>query len=265
MPTALITGASAGLGRALATELANLGWRLVLTARGAQRLEQVATGLPDPPSVTTIAGDVADPAHRACLVSVINQIGALDLLVNNASTLGPTPLRPLAGLSPADLSDVLAVNVIAPFALTAALLPALTAARGVVLDISSDAGIEHYPEWGGYGASKAALDHLTLTFGVENLDIACYAVDPGDMRTDMQQAAFPGEDISDRTAPSAVVPALLGLISSRPPTGRYRAADIAAALVACDEVARRNPAQRDCLASLARRSLDPSRGSAVSA
>ena len=120
------------------------------------------------------------------------------------------------------------MNVIAPFALTAALLPALSAARGVVLDISSDAGVEHYPDWGGYGASKAALDHLTITFGVENLDIACYAVDPGDMRTDMQQAAFPGEDISDRTAPSAVVPALLGLISSRPPSGRYRAADIAA-------------------------------------
>jgi NAD(P)-dependent dehydrogenase (short-subunit alcohol dehydrogenase family) len=207
--------------------LAGLGWRLVLTARGARRLEQVAAELPHPVSVTTVAGDVADPEHRARLVGHINQIGLLDLLVNNASTLGPTPLRPLAALSPTELSSVLAVNVVAPFALTAALLPALSAAGGIVLDISSDAAAEHYPDWGGYGASKAALDHLTLTFGVENLAIACYAVDPGDMRTDMQQAAFPGEDISDRRPPSAVVPALLDLIQSRPPSGRYRAADIA--------------------------------------
>jgi len=228
MPTALITGASAGLGRALATELATLGWRLVLTARGAARLEQAAAGLPNHAPVTTIVGDVADPEHRARLVSRINEFGRLDLLVNNASTLGPTPLRPLTALSPAELSNVFSVNVIAPFALTAALLPALTASRGVVLDISSDAAAEHYPEWGGYGASKAALDHLTLTFGVENLDIACYAVDPGDMRTDMQQAAFPGEDISDRKSPSVVVPALLNLIAARPPSGRYRAGEIAA-------------------------------------
>jgi NAD(P)-dependent dehydrogenase (short-subunit alcohol dehydrogenase family) len=230
MPTALITGASAGLGRALATELATLGWRLVLTARGAERLEQVAADMPTPASVTTIAGDVADPEHRARIVRRIDQLGRLDLLVNNASTLGPTPLRPLAALSPTDLSTVLAVNVIGPFALTAALLPALTAARGVVLDISSDAAVEHYPDWGGYGASKAALDHLTLTFGAENLDIACYAVDPGDMQTGMQQAAFPGEDISDRRLPAAVVPALLELITSRPPSGRYRADDVAVAV-----------------------------------
>ena len=178
--------------------------------------------------MTTIAGDVADPGHRARLVAAINQIGALDLLVNNASTLGPTPLRPLADLSPADLADVLAVNVIAPFALTAALLPALSAAARGVLDISSDAAVEHYPGWGGYGASKAALDHLTLTFGVENLDIACYAVDPGDMRTAMQQAAFPGEDISDRTAPVGGGPRAARPDQRRPPSGRYRAADLAA-------------------------------------
>jgi NAD(P)-dependent dehydrogenase (short-subunit alcohol dehydrogenase family) len=227
MPTALITGASAGLGRALAAELATLGWRVVLTARGASRLEQVGAEISPRVLVTTIAGDVADPEHRARLVTEINQIGELHLLVNNASTLGPTPLRPLAGLTPAELSDILRVNVIAPFALTVALLPALTAAYGVVLDISSDAGVEHYPDWGGYGASKCALDHLTLTLGVENLDISCYAVDPGDMRTDMQQAAYPGEDISDRKPPAAVVPALLELITSRPPSGRYRADDIA--------------------------------------
>ena len=140
--------------------------------------------------------------------------------MNNASTLGPTPLGrtplgPLADLSPAALTEVLSVNVIAPFALTAALLPALARAGGMVIDISSDAAVEHYPDWGGYGASKAALDHLTLTFGVENLDIACYAVDPGDMRTDMQQAAFPGEDISDRRSPDEVVPAFLRLITTQ--------------------------------------------------
>ena len=231
MPIALITGASAGLGHALAAELATRGWRLVLAARGAQRLHRVAAGMPDQESVTAIAGDVADPEHRARLIDRVNRFGRLDLLVNNASTLGPTPLRPLAALSPADLSSVLAVNAVAPFALTAALLPALTAARGVVLDISSDAAVEHYPQWGGYGASKAALDHLTLTFGVENVDIACYAVDPGDMRTGMQQAAFPTEDISDRQLPAAVVPALLELIERRPPSGRYRAADITGRLI----------------------------------
>lgn len=222
MPTALITGASAGLGEALATALAARGWHLVITARGADRLHRVAGRLPGAASVVPIAGDVADDAHRAEVVAEIVRSGSLDLLVNNASTLGPTPLRPLARLSPAELTEVLAVNVIAPFALATALLPALTAAGGMVIDISSDAGVEHYPEWGAYGASKAALDHLTLTLCVENLDIACYAVDPGDMRTDMQQAAFPGADISDRRLPGEVVPALLDLLGSRPPSGRYR-------------------------------------------
>jgi len=222
MPTALITGASAGLGEAFATALAARGWQLVITARGADRLRRVAANLPGAASVRAIAGDVADPGHRAEVVAEITRGGTLDLLVNNASTLGPTPLRPLALLAPTELSVVLAINAIAPFAVTVALLPALTAAGGIVIDISSDAAVEHYPDWGVYGASKAALDHLTLTLGVENLDIACYAVDPGDMRTDMQQAAFPGEDISDRRLPGEVVPALLDLIGARPPSGRYR-------------------------------------------
>jgi NAD(P)-dependent dehydrogenase (short-subunit alcohol dehydrogenase family) len=230
MPTALVTGASAGLGRALATALAARRWQLVLTARGAERLRAVAAALDSTASrtssVTAIAGDVADPAHRSRLVDRIAEIGSLDLLVNNASTLGPTPLRPLADLSPAELAAVLDTNATAPFALTAALRPPLAAAAGVVFGISSDAAVEHYPGWGAYGASKAALDHLTLTFGQENSGIACYAVDPGDMRTDMQQAAFPGEDIGDRPDPSRVVPALLRLIDRRPPSGRYRAADL---------------------------------------
>ena len=223
MPRALITGGSAGLGAALAAELASRGWHLVLTARHADRLAAIADRLGGPAFVTAIAGDVADPDHRADLVARIQPAGSLDLLVNNASSLGPTPLRELGRLSVADVQRVLAVNLLGPFALTAALLPALSAAGGMVIDISSDAAVEHYSGWGAYGASKAALDHLTLTFGVENPDIACYAIDPGDMQTEMQQAAFPGEDISDRRPPVDVVPALLDLIQRRPPGGRYRA------------------------------------------
>lgn len=230
MPAALITGASAGLGKALTTELFARGWHVVITARGEDKLDRFARELRATTGhglaqVTALAGDVADPDHRARLVAEIDQIGSLDLLVNNASTLGPTPLGPLGGLSTTDLTRLFAVNVIAPFALTTDLLPVLARSTGTVIDISSDASVEHYPDWGGYGASKAALDHLTLTFGAENLDIACYAIDPGDMRTDMQQAAFPGEDISDRRSPVDVVPALLDLISTRPPSGRYRAGD----------------------------------------
>ncbi|MET0862885.1 MAG: SDR family oxidoreductase [Nakamurella sp.] len=227
MPTALITGASAGLGRAIATALAARGWHLVINARGRSALADVGDTLSVVTSalggsVRMVAGDIADPIHRAELIGRIGPAGSLDLLVNNASTLGPTPLRPLADWEPDDLDDVLRVNFTAPFALTTALLPALAAANGVVLSISSDAAVEHYQGWGGYGASKAALDHLTLTLGVENLDITCYAVDPGDMRTAMQQAAFPTEDISDRRRPADIVPALLELIDGRPTGGRYR-------------------------------------------
>jgi NAD(P)-dependent dehydrogenase (short-subunit alcohol dehydrogenase family) len=244
MPTALITGASAGLGRAVTTALVERGWDVIVTARGPERLESVAAHLREAgrrssapgratSTITAVAGDVADPAHRARLVAAIGETGSLDLLVNNASTLGSappgrTPLGPLAALSPAALTEMLSVNVIAPFALTTALLPALARAGGIVIDISSDAAVEHYADWGGYGASKAALDHLTLTFGVEHVDIACYAIDPGDMRTEMQQAAFPGEDISDRRSPDEVVPAFLEVIATRPPSGRYRADDLLA-------------------------------------
>ena len=228
MPTAVITGGTAGLGLALATELAGRDWRLIVTGRDAERLASAAAVLRQHGptlAVTAIPGDIADPDHRSHLVAQVNRWGTLDLLVNNASALGPTPLRPLRALSSGQLGDVLAVNVTGPFALTAALLPALARAHGTVVAISSDAAVEHYPHWGAYGASKAALDHLMLTFGVENLDIACYAVDPGDMRTQMQQDAFPGEDISDRRAPVDVVPALVDLITRRPPSGRYRAGD----------------------------------------
>lgn len=231
--TALITGATQGLGRALAAALADRGWRLVLTARTETDLTDLAAALVERTSggadVTVVAGDVADPVHRGTVAATVRDLGPLDLLVNNASSLGPTPLRALRDLEAADLSRVLEVNVVGPQALVRALLPALEAGRGVVVGVSSDAGVDHYETWGGYGASKAALDHLTLTWGAEVPSIRAYAFDPGDMRTAMHQAAFPGEDISDRPLPDDLaVPALLRLVEDRPVSGRYRAADVLA-------------------------------------
>ena len=225
MPLALITGGSLGLGYELADALADDGWDLVLDARRQGPLDAAAARLASRTGVIVIVGDVTDDAHRTALVSAASARDGLDLLVHNASELGPSPLPVLAELPPADLARILAVNVQAPLALTVALLPALRTAGGTVLAISSDAAVEHYPGWGGYGASKAALDHLHGTLAVENPDLHVYSVDPGDMRTAMHQAAFPGEDISDRPLPATVVPALLRLIGERPPSGRYRAAD----------------------------------------
>lgn len=226
MHTALVTGGSAGLGRALATALGRLGWQVVLGGRDAARLHLAAEAVG--PGAHPVGGDVTDPRHRQQLVREVDQLGGrLDLLVNNASTLGPTPLAPLADLSAQGLDEIWSTNVAAPVAMTRALLPALRAARGVLVNISSDAAVEHYETWGGYAASKAALDHLTGTFGAENAWLAAYAFDPGDMRTAMQQAAFPGEDISDRPAPETVVAHLVALVHRRPPSGRYRAADVA--------------------------------------
>jgi NAD(P)-dependent dehydrogenase (short-subunit alcohol dehydrogenase family) len=239
MPTALITGASDGLGRALAAELAARRWRLIIGGRRQQELTSTAAELTPITDVTAIAGDIADSDHRRALLAAVQGGGGLDLLVNNASTLGPTPLRPLAQTATADLAHVLQVNVLAPFALIRALLPGVQRVAGVVLNISSDAAVEHYPTWGPYGAAKAALDHLTATLAAEQQaeleagphstdDIRFYAVDPGDMNTAMQQAAFPGEDVSDRRSPTDVVPALIDLMTHRPPSGRYRAGDGAA-------------------------------------
>jgi NAD(P)-dependent dehydrogenase (short-subunit alcohol dehydrogenase family) len=223
-PIALVTGASRGLGRALATALNDRGWRLVVDARDRARLTATAAELPHPDLVTVIPGDVTDPAHRAALADAAGP--ALALLVNNASSLGPSPLPALADLHPDELAGILAVNAVAPLALVQAVLPALAAAGGRVLNVSSDAAVEAYPGWGGYGASKAALDRLTAVLAVEQPALRIYAVDPGDMATDMHQAAYPGEDISDRPAPDAAVPGLLALIEGDLPSGRYRAADL---------------------------------------
>ncbi len=218
-PVALVTGASKGLGRALARALTDQGWRLLVDAR---RTGSLATELP---TAIVIAGDVTDPGHRAALAAAVERLGRLDLLVNNASDLGPSPLPPLARYPLDALRGVFETDVVAPLALVQALLPRLRAAGGTVLNVSSDAAVEAYPGWGGYGAAKAGLDQLSAVLAVEEPEVRVYAVDPGDMRTDMHQAAFPGEDISDRPEPETVVPALLRMLAARPASGRYRAAD----------------------------------------
>jgi NAD(P)-dependent dehydrogenase (short-subunit alcohol dehydrogenase family) len=226
MPTAIVTGASRGLGRALSQALARDGWRVVIDARHAEDLERAAAGLRREGDVLALAGDVTDPAHRAALVEAAGD--RLDLLVNNASHLGPSPQPALADYPLADLEAVYAVDVLAPLALTQLALPRLREG-GCVLNVTSDAAVEPYPGWGGYGSAKAALEQLTAILGAEHPGLRVYAVDPGDMRTAMHQAAFPGEDISDRPEPETAVPGLLELIRGDRPSGRYRAADLAGA------------------------------------
>ena len=223
MPVAVITGASRGLGAALAHALDARGWELVVDARDADALA-AAVGSS---TAHAVPGDVTDPAHRQTLADAAARLGGADLLVNNASTLGASPMPRLADLTHDVLDDVLLTNVVAPHALTRALLPQLVARRGTVLNITSDASVEPYEGWGAYGASKAALDHLTRILAAEQPDLRVYAVDPGDMRTTMHQDAFPGEDISDRPEPATVVPHLLALLDGHLPSGRYRAADVA--------------------------------------
>jgi NAD(P)-dependent dehydrogenase (short-subunit alcohol dehydrogenase family) len=223
MPVALITGASRGLGRATASALANRGWSLVADARHEADLADALRGLPD---VVAVPGDVTSSRHRADLAAAVRQLGRLDVLINNASSLGPSPLPPLRRYELADLRRVYETNVVAPLALIQLLADPLQAAGGAIINVSSDAAVEVYQGWGGYGSSKAALDQLTAVLAAEETSLRCYAFDPGDMRTDMHQQAFPGEDISDRPEPEIVVPALLRLIDERPPSGRYRAADM---------------------------------------
>ena len=221
MHTALVTGGSAGLGLALTRALAARGVAVVTDGRSPDALARI-----DVPGVRVVPGDVADPVHRDALVAEVERLGGLDLLVHNASTLGPLPMRAVRDLTADDLHAAWLVNVAGPLELTRALLPTLRERDGVVLSVTSDAAVEHYPTWGAYAATKAALEHLTLTLAAEE-ELTGYAVDPGDMRTRMHQDAFPGEDISDRPEPESVVPALLALLDRRPPAGRYRAADLA--------------------------------------
>jgi NAD(P)-dependent dehydrogenase (short-subunit alcohol dehydrogenase family) len=228
VPAALITGASRGLGRDLALSLAADGWSLVLDARGAAELDAVVGAL-DPTRTRSLAGDVTDPAHREDLVAAAWDLGGLDVLVNNASHLGPSPQPRIADYPTDELARVYEVDVLAPHALLREALPLLRRAAGVVVDVSSDAAVEPYEGWGGYGSAKAALDQLSAVLAAEEPTLAVYAFDPGDMRTAMHQAAYPSEDISDRPLPGDVaVPGLRALLARRPPSGRYRAAELLA-------------------------------------
>jgi NAD(P)-dependent dehydrogenase (short-subunit alcohol dehydrogenase family) len=233
-PRAVVTGASRGLGRALAAGLAREGYDLILDARNASELDAAADeiralraaadGLPR--AVTAIAGDVTDPGHRGALLRAAQTAGRLDLLVNNAGTLGVSPLPALADYPVSELRTAFEVNVIAPIALTQLLLPLLRASGGAVLNITSDAAVEAYAGWGGYGAAKAALEQASNVLAAEELAVRVWWADPGDLRTDMHQQAFPGEDISDRPWPETMVPAFTRLVAERLPSGRYRAAHL---------------------------------------
>ena len=237
MPIALITGASKGLGRAVTHALAERGWSLIVDARGGAELTSATQGFATQrlADVTTIPGDVTDPDHRGKLGETVAAYGRLDVLINNASTHGVSPLPQLADYPLNELRHVFETNVIAPLALIQSLAEPLTEAGGTIVNVSSDAAVEAYPGWGGYGSAKAALDQLTNVLGAEEPRLRCYAFDPGDMRTEMHQLAFPGEDISDRAEPPTVVPALLRLLDERPTSGRYRASDL---LTAFSEVTR---------------------------
>ena len=234
MAVAVVTGASKGLGLALARALGGRGWSLVLDARGVGALEDAAATITGTAfghaggagEVVAVAGDVADTAHRRALVTAAERLGGLDLLVNNASVLGPSPQPPLADYPLDVLAHVYEVNVVAPLGLIQAALPLLVSSAGSVLNITSDAAAEPYEGWGGYGSSKAALEQLSKVLAAEQPGLRVWWVDPGDMRTQMHQEAFPGEDISDRPGPEERVPGLLRLVDERRPSGRYRVSDL---------------------------------------
>jgi NAD(P)-dependent dehydrogenase (short-subunit alcohol dehydrogenase family) len=223
--TALITGASRGLGRALAAGLAREGFDLIIDARNGAALDAAAGELRAAGgAVTAVPGDITDPVHRAALLLAAGN--RLDLLVNNAGTLGASPLPALADYPAGELRAAFEANVIAPIALTQLMLPLLRARGGAVLNITSDAAIEAYAGWGGYGAAKAALEQASNVLAAEELALRVWWADPGDLRTEMHQQAFPGQDISDRPRPESVVPGFVRLVTQRLPSGRYRAAHL---------------------------------------
>jgi NAD(P)-dependent dehydrogenase (short-subunit alcohol dehydrogenase family) len=232
MEVAIITGASKGLGRALAEGLAEAGWSLVIDARDESSLEEAARALRqrllDGASLISVRGDVTSESHRAALVEAAASIGGLDLLVNNASDLGTTPLPHLEDYPLDSLRNVLEVDLVAPLALVQRAIGLLGGSVNPrIINITSDASVEHYEGWGAYGLAKAALDHLSATLAEEHRSLRVWAVDPGDLRTDMHQAAFPGEDISDRPLPESVVPIFIELVRGDMPSGRYKATEIA--------------------------------------
>ena len=225
--TALITGASRGLGLALARALAEDDWNLIIDARGEEALEGARSELSKKTSVIAIPGDVSDPGHRTALADAVHDAGGLDVLVNNASILGPSPQPALLDYPLDVLEDVYRKNVISPLALVQALGPELKQGARII-NVTSDAALEPYEGWGGYGSSKAALEQLSNILAVENPHLRVYRVDPGDMRTRMHQEAFPDEDISDRPLPEESVPGFLRLLYADLPSGRYGASELAA-------------------------------------
>jgi NAD(P)-dependent dehydrogenase (short-subunit alcohol dehydrogenase family) len=230
MTVAIITGASRGLGLALANGLAEAGWDLVIDGRDPAALAEAAAGIPR--DVTALPGDVTDPAHRLALVAAADRLGGADLLVNNAGILGPSPQPRLADYPLDALRDVYEVNVVAPLALAQLALPGLRTRAGAVVNVTSDAAVEAYEGWGGYGSAKAAVEQASRILAAEEPAVRVWWVDPGDLRTRMHQEAFPGEDISDRPEPRTVVPAFRRLVESRPPSGRVRLADLLAGAAA---------------------------------
>jgi NAD(P)-dependent dehydrogenase (short-subunit alcohol dehydrogenase family) len=229
-PTALVTGASRGFGHALTAALVQRGWHVVVDARDADRLTRSLATLPRPDAVTAIPGDVVDDDHRLELARAIASRGRLDLLVHNASVLGPSPLVHLADHPVPELLEVFEVNALAPIALTQLVLPALRAAGGKVVHVSSDAAVEAYEGWGAYGAAKAALDHAARVLAVEEPNVKSWSFDPGDMQTELHALAEPGADLSHLPSPDAVVPSLLRLLDEDLPSGRYTAAALAPAV-----------------------------------
>ncbi len=227
MSVALITGGSRGLGRALAQALAERDWQVVVDGRDGAALETAAKELSLHADVVAIAGDVADPSHRQALLDAVSDLGRLDLLVNNASLLGPSPQPELADYPLDVLRRVFEINVLAPLALIQAALPLVRASGGRIVNVTSDAAVEPYPGWGGYGSSKAALEWITRVLMEESPGLKIYLADPGDLRTQMHQEAFPGQDISDRPLPGVAVPGLLALAEGDLPNGRYRLQELA--------------------------------------
>lgn len=224
-PVVLITGASRGLGLALARALASEGWNLILNARGADELEIAANDLSTRTRVISIPGDVTDPIHRQALVKAVERLGGIDVLMNNASFLGPSPQPVLLDYPLETLKHVYLTNVFAPLALIQALSSHFRPGA-VIINVSSDAAVETYAGWGGYGSSKAALERLSAILASENPQWKVYWVDPGDMRTQMQQEAYPGQDISDRPLPEESVAGFMALITGRLPAGRYKAREM---------------------------------------
>lgn len=221
-PAAIVTGGSRGLGRALAAELRAADWQVVIDGRHEPSLNATAKAI----GARAVRGDVTDDSHRRDLVTAARTTGRIHLLINNAGALGPSPLPQLADLGAEDLRRLHEANVVAPLALTQLCLPDLRASGGAIVNITSDAAVEGYEGWGGYGSTKAAVEAISRVLAEEEPGIRVWWVDPGDLRTEMHQAAFPGEDISDRPLPESVAPGLLRLLQTRPPSGRIRLPDL---------------------------------------